>query len=308
MTVNGFHINSLMYPRMSSETGPTQTSTASNQANTTTTTTHVHANMVTSSQGSANQENCQGGMMGQSYFQDYSFGHGQTNGQQNASQLAATQDTARRSPPALQMAFNAVMQANQAATNQTAQNLLNSQSESPVSQQENSNMAHFISGMLQERQNQMVRDRSRAENQNKMANAQRTIAEQERAIQEQNTINEQTKNVQTQQQYSIQQILFYLQQSQVHTLNFIHANMKPKSNQGKYPKEFFPCIQTILKSDGAQAADSHKHHNCCHKNIFQSNFKIISTRVRARHQINHSKLKETTTTPFQFRQMKTIKR
>jgi len=235
---------------MTTETSPhqTQTSSAPNQAaNTaTTTTTHVHANMVSSSQtiqGSTNQNaSCQGGIMGENYFQDYSFGNGLSNGQQQQQtiQLAASQEVARRSPPALQMAFNAVMQANQAATNQAAQNLLlNSQSESQSSSasahQENSNMAHFISGMLQERQNQMVRDRTRGmENQNNMVNAQRTIAEQERAIQEQNTINEQTKNVQTQQQYSIQQILFYLQQSQVHTLNFLHANMKPKSNQGKY--------------------------------------------------------------------------
>ena len=236
---------------MTTETSPhqTQTSSAPNQAaNTATTTTHVHANMVSSSQtiqGSTNQNaSCQGGIMGENYFQDYSFGNGLSNGQQQQQQqtiqLATSQEVARRSPPALQMAFNAVMQANQAATNQAAQNLLlNSQSESQSSSasahQENSNMAHFISGMLQERQNQMVRDRTRGmENQNNMVNAQRTIAEQERAIQEQNTINEQTKNVQTQQQYSIQQILFYLQQSQVHTLNFLHANMKPKSNQGKY--------------------------------------------------------------------------
>ena len=228
------------------ETSPhqaTNTATTPNQA-ANTTTTHVHANMVSSSQtiqGSANQNSsCQGGIIGENYFQDYSFGNGLSNGQQQqTTQLAASQEIARRSPPALHMAFNAVMQANQAATNQAAQNLLlNSQSESPSSSasphHENSNMAHFISGMLQERQNQMVRDRTRGmENQNNMVNAQRTIAEQERAIQEQNTINEQTKNVQTQQQYSIQQILFYLQQSQVHTLNFLHANMKPKSNQGK---------------------------------------------------------------------------
>jgi len=235
---------------MTTETSPhqTQTSSAQNQsADTATTTTHVHANMVSSSQtiqGSANQNtSCQGAIMGENYFQDYSFGNGQSNGQQQQQQtiqLAASQEVARRSPPALQMAFNAVMQANQAVSNQAAQNLLlNSQSESPTSSasphQENSNMAHFISGMLQERQNQMVRDRTRGtENQNNMVNAQRTIAEQERAIQEQNTINEQTKNVQMQQQYSIQQILFYLQQSQVHTLNFLHANLKPKSNQGKY--------------------------------------------------------------------------
>ena len=237
---------------MSTETSPHQTQTSSapiQAANTaTTTTTHVHANMVSSSQtiqGSANQNtSCQGGIMGENYFQDYSFGNGLSNGQQQQPQqlqqqqqtiqLAASQEVARRSPPALRMAFNAVMQANQAATNQAAQNLLlNGQTESPSSSasthQENSNMAHFISGMLQERQNQMVRDRTRGmENQNNMVNAQRTIVEQERAIQEQ------TKNVQTQQQYSIQQILFYLQQSQVHTLNFLHANMKPKSNQGKY--------------------------------------------------------------------------
>ena len=229
---------------MSSETSPHQNQTigAPNHAHTTTTTTHVHANMVTSSQttpGSTNQESCHEDSMGQNYFQDYTFGNGQTNGQQNATQLATSQELARRSPPALQMAYNAVMQANQAATSQAAQNLLlNNQSDSTASttssHQENTNMAHFISGMLQERQNQLARDRTREANQNTLANAQRTIAEQERSIQEQNTINEQTKNVQTQQQYSIQQILFYLQQSQVQTLNFIHANMKPKSNQGKY--------------------------------------------------------------------------
>ena len=231
MTVNGFHINSFMYPRMSSETSPhqNQTSGIPNRANTTTTTTHVHANMITSSQttqGSTNQETCHGNLMGQNYFQDYTFGNGQTNGQQNSTQLAASQELARRSPsaspPALQMAYNAVMQANQAERSQAS------------SHQDRTNMAHFISGMLQERQNQLARDQSRDANQNTLENAQRTIAEQDRAIQEQNTINEQTKNVQTQQQYSIQQILFYLQQSQVQTLNFLHANMKPKSDQGKY--------------------------------------------------------------------------
>ena len=228
---------------MTTETN--QTAAPNHSAATNTTTTHAQANMVTSSQaiqGSANQEtSCHGGIMGDNYFQDYSFGNGQASGQQvQSTQLASSQEIARRSPPALQMAFNAVMQANQAATNQAAQNLfLNNQSESSASSttshQENTNMAHFISGMLQERQNQLVRDRTRGiDNQNSIANAQRTIAEQERVIQEQNTINEQTKNVQTQQQYSIQQILFYLQQSQVHTLNFLHANMKQKSNQGKY--------------------------------------------------------------------------
>ena len=171
------------------------------------------------------------------YFQqmDYQFGHQPAEMNSNSNQLETKQpsEIARRSPPALQMAFQAVMQANQAATNQTAQNLLQSDSSSG---QENSNMAHFLSGMLQERQNQLARERTRETEQrtatNFVANTQRPFTEHERVFQEQNTINDQAKNVQTQQQYSIQQILFYLQQSQVHTLNFLHANMKSKPNQG----------------------------------------------------------------------------
>ena len=245
MTVNGFHINSLMYPRMANSDQTTNQTrdprtTQNHQANTTatTTTTYTHANMV--GQGSANQEtaSCQGQMMGENnYFQqmDYQFGHQPAGMNSNQLEKIQSADTARRSPPALQMAFQAVMQANQAATNQTAQNLLQSESSSDL---ENSNMAHFLSGMLQERQNQLARERTRETEQrtatNFVANTQRTFTEHERVFQEQNTINEQAKNVQTQQQYSIQQILFYLQQSQVHTLNFLHANMKSKPNQGNF--------------------------------------------------------------------------
>ena len=209
-----------------------------------TTTARVHgSNMVqTSGQGCTNQEmTCQEPeMIRENYFHsiEYPFGQQQASAAtNNNNQLATSQDATRIASPTLQMAFQAVMQANHAPTNQTAQNLLQSEQ---TTTQENSNMVHFLSGMLQERQNQLARERTRGietERANSFSNqaaAQRTIAEQERVIQEQNNINEQAKSVQSQQQYSIQQILFYLQQSQVHTLNYLHANMKPKSHQGKY--------------------------------------------------------------------------
>ena len=317
MTVNGFHINSLMYPRMTSSDQTTNQTrdprtTQNHQANTTTTTTttYTHANMV--GQGSANQETaCQGQMMGENnYFQqmDYQFGHQPAVMNSNSNQLETKQpsEIARRSPPALQMAFQAVMQANQAATNQTAQNLLQSDSSSG---QENSNMAHFLSGMLQERQNQLARERTRETEQrtatNFVANTQRTFTEHERVFQEQNTINEQAKNVQTQQQYSIQQILFYLQQSQVHTLNFLHANMKSKPNQGNLVHLMSP---EHLRGAQIFGPASLEH---IFYIFFQNKFKIISNPVKAHHQTyqqaNLSKSKVIAMMLFRSHLMKRIK-